>query len=172
MDHYRVLGLSMSASAAAIRTAYRRLARALHPDRAGEQSKEAFQKIALAYEVLSDPAKRARYDDRLALGVAGQRRPTKPATAAKRDVLPRISGALRTLIAAGLVSRIKGDLYRIHLTREEADSGGFIVISTSPPNQLAHWFTVRPGTITGDTFISVVRTGEERSVLELKALVL
>jgi len=172
MDHYRLLGLSMSASAAAIRTAYRRLARALHPDRAGEQSKEAFQKIALAYEVLSDPAKRARYDDRLARGVAGRTRPSKSAAGGKRDVLPRISGALRTLIAAGLVDRISGDLYRIHLTRDEANSGGYIVISTSPPNQLAHWFTVQPGTITGDRFMSVVRVGDSRSVLELKALVL
>ena len=65
MDHYEVLGVTMSASAAAIRSAYRRLALALHPDRAGEESKEAFQKIALAYEVLSDRARRARYDDRL-----------------------------------------------------------------------------------------------------------
>lgn len=172
MDHYRVLGVTMSATAAAIRTAYRRLALALHPDRAGEDSKEAFQRIALAYEVLSDPKKRARYDDRLARATAGRTRPAPAARATKLDVLPRISGALRSLIAAGLVARISGDLYRIHLTKEEANEGGYIVISTSPPNQLAHWFTVRPGTVTGDTFISVVRAGDTRSVLELKALVL
>ena len=171
MNHYEVLGVPISASAATIRTAYRRLALALHPDRAGRESTDAFRKIAAAYEVLSDPIKRARYDERLTRSAAGRTRPASDRPPS-RELLPRISGALRSLIAAGVVARISGDLYRIHLTREEADRGGFITISTSPPKQFAHWFTVPPGTVTGDTFISVVRTGDQRSVVELKALVL
>lgn len=173
MDHYKVLGVSIGATPAAIRTAYRRLALALHPDRAGEASKESFQKIAIAYEVLSDAAKRARYDDRLTLEQQGARASRPTATGApSRELLPRVSGAIRSLIAGGILDRIRGDLYRIHLTREEADRGGYIVISTSPPNQLTHWITIPPGTRTGDVFTSVVRAGELRSALEVKALVL
>ena len=45
-----------------IHTAYRRLAKQCHPDLAGVQSKEKFQGIQEAYEVLSDPDKRKHYD--------------------------------------------------------------------------------------------------------------
>ena len=172
MDHYKVLGVTMSATAAAIRTAYRRLALALHPDRAGEESKEAFQKIALAYEVLADPAKRARYDDRLTREQQAASGPRTTQRSGPLDVLPRVSGAMRSLLAGGVLDRISGDLFRIHLTREEADRGGYVVISTSPPHQFTHWITVPPGARTGDIFSSVVRVGEARSVVELKALVL
>ena len=70
-DHYRILGVPATASGAAIRTAYRRLAITLHPDRAGAGSTAAFQAAAAAYEVLKDPRKRARYDASLGSRPAG-----------------------------------------------------------------------------------------------------
>ncbi|MDH3755087.1 MAG: molecular chaperone DnaJ [Acidimicrobiia bacterium] len=63
-DHYQVLGVSRSASADDIKKAYRRLAREYHPD-ANPDDAEAearFKEIANAYEVLSDPERRARFD--------------------------------------------------------------------------------------------------------------
>lgn len=63
-DHYAVLGVSGSASSEEIKKAYRRLARQYHPD-ANQQdptAEERFKEITRAYEVLSDPAKRQRYD--------------------------------------------------------------------------------------------------------------
>lgn len=63
-DYYHVLGVSRTASAQEIRTAFRRLARQCHPDVAGNSSaaETRFKEVNEAYEVLGDPAKRKRYD--------------------------------------------------------------------------------------------------------------
>jgi curved DNA-binding protein CbpA len=62
-DYYRVLGVSQDASPPEIRRAYRRLARQHHPDRNPQpDGPERFRALAEAYAVLSDPARRARYD--------------------------------------------------------------------------------------------------------------
>ncbi len=61
-DYYEVLGVSKDASTEDIRRAYRKKARTLHPDYAGPESEEAFKELSQAYEVLSDPQKRERYD--------------------------------------------------------------------------------------------------------------
>ncbi|MBF4163382.1 molecular chaperone DnaJ [Nocardioides acrostichi] len=62
-DLYEILGVSQDADAAAIKKAYRRLAREHHPDvNPDPASKEKFSEVSRAYEVLSDPQKRAAYD--------------------------------------------------------------------------------------------------------------
>ena len=61
-DSYDVLGVDRAESPQGIHTAYRRLAKQCHPDLVGGQSKEKFQGIQEAYEVLSDPDKRKNYD--------------------------------------------------------------------------------------------------------------
>lgn len=64
MDHYEVLGLSRDATQEDIKRAYRNLARRHHPDaNPGDPAAvERFKEVGRAYEVLSDPGKRQRYD--------------------------------------------------------------------------------------------------------------
>jgi molecular chaperone DnaJ len=62
-DLYELLGVDHDADADAIKRAYRRLARQLHPDvNPDPHTQEKFKEVSLAYEVLSDPQKRAAYD--------------------------------------------------------------------------------------------------------------
>jgi len=60
-DHYTTLGLSKTAGQDEIKSAFRRLAKQHHPDIGGDPNK--FKAINEAYTVLSDPAKRAEYDN-------------------------------------------------------------------------------------------------------------
>ncbi len=62
-DYYEVLGVPKTATADEIKRAYRKLAIKWHPDRnKSEEAAERFTQINEAYEVLSDPKKRAKYD--------------------------------------------------------------------------------------------------------------
>ncbi|MFQ3612120.1 MAG: DnaJ domain-containing protein [Cyanobacteriota bacterium] len=62
MDYYAILNVSPEADTEEVKQAFRQLARQFHPDVAGEGSRERFQQIRQAYQVLSDPEQRRRYD--------------------------------------------------------------------------------------------------------------
>ena len=77
-DYYAALGVAKDADESAIKKAYRKLARELHPDRnPGDAASEArFKEVSEAYDVLSDPAKRREYDEARTLFGSGGFRPS------------------------------------------------------------------------------------------------
>ncbi|MEM0979255.1 MAG: molecular chaperone DnaJ [Cyanobacteria bacterium P01_H01_bin.58] len=71
-DYYEVLGIARSAEPEEIKRAYRRLARKYHPDVNKEEgAEEVFKEINRAYEILSEPDMRSRYDRFGEAGVGG-----------------------------------------------------------------------------------------------------
>jgi curved DNA-binding protein CbpA len=94
MDYYAILNLSPAADIEEIKQAFRRLARQFHPDVAGEGSRERFQQIHQAYQVLSDPEQRRRYDAQRqsAQRQSAQRQspPSSPAAGERRVVIRSI----------------------------------------------------------------------------------
>jgi DnaJ-class molecular chaperone len=90
-NYYFILGVPRGADARRIRSAYRNRAKTLHPDRAGNRETGSFQDLAEAYEVLSDPARRRRYDLEWSHQQAGRRPSPQPPT--RHD--PVVSSRLR-----------------------------------------------------------------------------
>ena len=72
-DYYEVLGVSKNASESEIKKAYRQMALKHHPDKnpGDKEAEEKFKEAAEAYEVLSDPEKKKRYDQFGHRGVGG-----------------------------------------------------------------------------------------------------
>ncbi|MDR2945523.1 MAG: DnaJ domain-containing protein [Candidatus Adiutrix sp.] len=64
-DPYKTLGVEKNADAAAIKSAYRKLARKYHPDvnPDNKAAEDKFKEVSEAYDILSDPAKKAEYDN-------------------------------------------------------------------------------------------------------------
>jgi curved DNA-binding protein len=75
-DYYATLGVARDADEAAIKSAYRKLARKYHPDVSSEKNaEERFKEVSEAYETLRDPEKRAAYDE---LGTHAQGQEFRP----------------------------------------------------------------------------------------------
>jgi DnaJ-class molecular chaperone len=75
-DPYAILGVKREASQDEIRSAYRRLAKKLHPDLnpGDKQAEEKFKQVSVAYDLLGDPDKRARFE-RGEIDASGAERP-------------------------------------------------------------------------------------------------
>lgn len=140
-DHYAILGVLRTASGAEIRRAYRRLALAHHPDRAGIESTPVFQRIAEAYAVLSDSVSRARYDagsggsaesGTAGFDVRGVRNKvdarTAAAAAAGARLMRRLSRHIDALMAEGIARRGPDGIIELLLTPPEAERGGIALI--------------------------------------------
>lgn len=114
-DYYTILGVTRDASPAAIRRAYRRLAKKYHPDVPAGGSREQFEALQAAYETLSDAERRRRYDE--ALG-AKERERAEPLTWSFERGPARLD--LRAPLELGSLSG------EILLSAREAAAGGVL----------------------------------------------
>ena len=95
---YFVLGIPPDASPEAIRSAYRSLAKAYHPDRVGPSGASQFREIAEAYRVLSDPESRGAHNRELHLPRADERSIVEP-------LRPEARTAVEPLVAEPIALR-------------------------------------------------------------------
>lgn len=139
VDHYLVLGVPWTADAATVRAAYVALAKRYHPDVATGNPELAafnFHQIVDAYQTLSDPESRARYDAkaRLALGAARADGPGAPRQAAPVPAhLPHAHAAARrrslTVVAVVLLAFLGVGGYLATRAAREAGSGAMLAAS-------------------------------------------
>lgn len=118
---YEILGVSRDANDEAIKYAYRRLAQKYHPDKeGGDQVK--FQHIQRAYDVLSDPEKRAEYDK---TGTVNMNLKTLRDRALEEFasllalIMAQVEDVVHTNIVAVMNSQIEGKLREISQARGE-----------------------------------------------------
>jgi len=134
---YTILGVAQDADMATIKAAYRRLARELHPDAdpGNPWADQDFQELAAAYELLSDPDRRAEFDRSSADGQSGGRR--QPRSGRRRNDTKglRIDGANLS--------------YDMTVGFLDAARGATQTIKTPEGRELA--VRVPPGTGDGDT---------------------
>jgi len=115
VDPYAELDVSRDASSEEIRRAYRQVARRQHPDvNQDPGGAERFAAAARAYEILSDPAARARYDNRFPRPVPIRRSPKPRPAVGRRAVLE-------------LTDREAAHLAHFPLTLTDAHGGRIVV---------------------------------------------
>lgn len=131
-DYYAILGVDPDVDAGQLRRVWRQLALLWHPDRAGPSATATFQKLSIAYAVLSDPAARAEYDERRGKPAPPPERAAPPRPPPD-DFLWRICGSLKTLFARGVAQRAEEGVVDLFLNRQEAARGGMVAISMYVP---------------------------------------
>ena len=164
-DYYRVLGVSDTASAKDIKSAYRKLSRQYHPDAnpGDDSSEERFKEVSAAYDVVGDADKRKEYDEVRRLGPAAAGFPGGGGGAGGFSGFQFQDGGDLGDLLGGLFGRSGGrrgprrgtgphrgqDLEtELHLTFEDAVAGvtTAVHLTSEAPCSTCHGSGARPGT--------------------------
>lgn len=139
-DYYALLGIDAGARNEDLKRAWRKLALEWHPDRAGQDATLMFQRISVAYSVLSDPDARAAYDRWCDANAPKPRAETaSPPHAppigprAPGVMLHRLRGHLNSLLMGGVAAWVDARLIDLFLSEEEATQGGMTTITMRVP---------------------------------------
>ena len=129
-DPYARLGVSLDAGLGTIKRAYRRLARKFHPDLQPTPAspgppQDDFLAIRWAYETLSDPQSRSRYDQR------GQRKKARRHRRSRSKTRTKPKTLLRGTLELDLEDALHGTTCRVHLRGKDA-IGGQVQIKVPP----------------------------------------
>jgi DnaJ homolog subfamily A member 2 len=119
-EYYITLGLERNSTPADIKKAYRNLAKKHHPDKGGNA--DTFRKISAAYEVLSDPEKRAKYD---AYGKGG------PPTGGIGDVFSMFFGQGGATCRPGGRKKGKNVVHHLEVSLEDMCNGRTVKVSVT-----------------------------------------
>ena len=131
-DFYKVLGVDKKADADEIKKRYRALARDLHPDKTkGDAVKEEqFKAVSEAYEILSDPKKRAEYDEARSLFARG-------------GFVPRKVAATSEISSAVEIHKISSQIYLVQ-PLVVADHVKVKIYKQKPPFHFANQYLEQP----------------------------
>ena len=130
-DYYEILGVSQKASDDQIRDAYKKLAKAYHPDKhqGDDFFAEKFKSLQEAYAVLSDPESRKDYDADLAAELKGQKKTSQKNSASSKARTVKDLPSLIDIYFEQKIATVK--------TRKEYDT-----FLASPKKQYSSWVKI------------------------------
>jgi len=130
---YAVLGVSQKATAVELKTAWRRLAKAWHPDHCSEpDAAEQFRSIQEAWEILGDDGKRARYNAGLALEATWKAQDGRKGDVAYMDTLYRSPLRCGLLLVTSVQVLGRHVVSEIHQWADITDSQGRTLVTSWP----------------------------------------
>ena len=155
-DYYAILGVGKTATSQQIQKAYRRRAVQTHPDKVPNNDRHAFDKVAEAYDVLSDDTKRATYDR---FGKRGLDSTTegRPPSSFTEDIFRSFFGSQFSHYRNPQSARNRTVRYQLEVTLEDLYNGITKNIIVTEPNQKKVQVSIERGMISGQ---AIVLSGE------------